>query len=211
VERSLPIVVVFDLGGVLVPGEGSFDDLAAEFGADREDLTRAYWRARDDYDRGGPSATFWGSVNGELGRGLAADQLDAVDAARWSSPAPGVVPLLAELRASGARLAVLSNAPAAVAAAVRTALWSAVFEELLFSCDVGALKPEPAIYRELQHRLAVPADQLLFFDDRPVNVAGAQEQGWDARVWTTLHGGRADLVTTGLLGSSASQGGAAHA
>jgi putative hydrolase of the HAD superfamily len=188
VERSLsPRVVVFDLGGVLVPPEGSIGDLAAELGVGHEALSAAYWRVRDDYDRGGPSAEFWEQVTAEVGRRVGRsrfDRLDAIDAARWSSLTVGVESLLAEVTRARVPLAVLSNAPVSLAATVRAAPWSLAFRTLLFSSDVGVMKPEPAIYVMAADLLDVPSRQIAFFDDRQPNVDGALDQGWQAHLWT---------------------------
>lgn len=55
-----------------------------------------------------------------------------------------VVPVLDFSRASSLRLAVCSNLAADYAAAVRSLLPN--MDAYIFSCEVGSVKPEPAIY-----------------------------------------------------------------
>lgn len=191
---------MFDLGGVLVPPEGSIGDLAAELGVAPEALAVAYWRVRDDYDRGGPSVEFWARVTAEIGSPVGRggfDRLDAIDAARWSSLALGVEELLAGVTRAGTPLAVLSNAPASLAATVRAAPWSAPFDTLLFSSDVGVMKPDPAIYAVAAERLGLPGCDIAFFDDRVPNVDAARDQGWQAHLWTGPGDARRTLAALG--------------
>lgn len=53
----------------------------------------------------------------------------------------------------------------------------AAFDAVVLSCDAGLAKPEPAIYRLALEQLAVAAQEALFVDDLPGNVAGAQAVG----------------------------------
>jgi putative hydrolase of the HAD superfamily len=197
VERSP--VIVFDLGGVLVPPEGSISALAAALDVPRETFALAYWRVRDDYDRGGPSEVFWSSILTELRRTADPRDLDGIDVERWSHPAPGIAGFLADLVDAGLRLTVLSNAPASLAVVVRASSWSTVFSHLVFSSDVGVMKPEPAVYDLAEKTFGVPGQHLVFFDDRPVNVEGARRAGWQAHLWTDLAAARRTLVEAGHL------------
>jgi putative hydrolase of the HAD superfamily len=205
VERSLISCAVFDLGGVLVGPEGPILDLAHALEVDAEPLEAAYWRHRDAYDRGGATEDFWQHVlhelvaAGQTPRSVSAERLDAIDAARWTVPAPGVTDLLAQLATHGTTTSVLSNAPATLARTVRAAAWSSAFSDLLFSADVGVMKPEPRIYQLVEERLDRPPAELLFFDDRPVNVAAARERGWRAEVWDGVASAQRLLVEVGAL------------
>ena len=125
---------------------------------DVEALLVPYWRHRDAYDRGGSAGAFWGAVRGDLaaaGLNLADvgdAELDALDASRWARLADGSAALLADLSRAGTPTAVLSNAPASLAGTVRTAGWSSGFAELVFSSDLGLMKPEAEIYAEVERR-----------------------------------------------------------
>jgi putative hydrolase of the HAD superfamily len=178
--------VVFDLGGVLVPSTGVLPVLAAELGVSEAALSAAYWPPRPAYDLGGPSVTYWTAVVEALGRkpepALLA-RLDALDSAKWSTLPRAGVELVDRLAGDGARLAVLSNAPAPLASAVRAAGWSAAFAALLFSADVGLVKPDPAIYARADAAYGTQPRHVVFFDDRPDNVDAARVHGWDAHLW----------------------------
>lgn len=51
------------------------------------------------------------------------------------------------------------------------------FSDAVFSHEVGAMKPDPAIYRAALDRFRVEPSKMLFIDDLPENVAAAAELG----------------------------------
>ena len=197
--------VVFDLGGVLLRPEGPAAELARVLGVDVEAVLVPYWRHRDAYDRGGPAAEFWGALRHDLATAglvltdVGDDELDDLDASRWARLADGSAALLADLEEAGTPTAVLSNAPASLAGTVRRADWSRGFTELVFSSDLGLMKPEAEIYAEVERRTARPPAELVFFDDRPANVEGAVQRGWQAHLWTGLLSARYVLTAAGAL------------
>ena len=56
----------------------------------------------------------------------------------------------------------------------------ASFDSVIFSSDVGLIKPDPAIYFRSLGELGVEAGRALFVDDLPENVVGAQAVGMAA-------------------------------
>jgi epoxide hydrolase-like predicted phosphatase len=51
------------------------------------------------------------------------------------------------------------------------------FDEIVISCEVGLLKPDPAIYELILKRLEIQADETVFVDDRVVNIEAAEKAG----------------------------------
>lgn len=212
-------MVVFDLGMVLSTPVDLIIRLAAlaEAGAadageaapdgapfDVAGFERAYWAYRAAYDGGSSDADYWGGVLADAGRAAEPGLIDALAAADcriWAELTPATRGLLADLEHSGTRLGLLSNAPAAMARWVPTQEWAGPFEHLVFSADLGLLKPDPAVYAAVTARFAVDPGTIVFFDDRPENVAGALEHGWRAHIWTGLGDARAVLTAYGALPS----------
>jgi putative hydrolase of the HAD superfamily len=48
------------------------------------------------------------------------------------------------------------------------------------TCEMGVLKPEPAAFAKVLETLAVPAQEVWFFDDNQVNVEAARACGMQA-------------------------------
>lgn len=177
---------MFDLGEVLVSSAAVLPQLAAELEITEKALAAAYWPPRPPYDLGKPSDAYWSAVAIALGRDpepALLQRLEHLDSMKWSTLPPRSAALLERLAGDGARLAVLSNAPAPLAAAVRAAPWSAAVGPLVFSADVGLAKPDPAIYAYADSVYGTDPGQVIFFDDRADNVAAARAHGWDAHIW----------------------------
>ena len=51
---------------------------------------------------------------------------------------------------------------------------------LVYSHEVGLLKPDPRIYQLTQERLGVEPSRILFLDDSDYKVEGARKVGWNA-------------------------------
>jgi putative hydrolase of the HAD superfamily len=62
-----------------------------------------------------------------------------------------------------------------------------LFDEVLLSYQIGAVKPEPIMYETILARLGVLPEEALFIDDQPRYVEGARELGIKAIQYKTYH------------------------
>jgi putative hydrolase of the HAD superfamily len=181
--------LVVDFGGVVShsPTAASTAGMAAVAGLSPAVFAERYWAHRADYDRGGTAAAYWSAVLGqEVGAGdsvLAA--LVEQDVASSTSLNTATVDVLREARAAGAHLALLSNAPREIAAAVRAHPTAALFEHLFFSADLGLAKPDPAVFTTVLRLLGRDPAEVTFVDDVPDNTAAAQQVGMATVLFTT--------------------------
>ena len=194
--------VVFDLGEVLASPGTLLADLAARARLEEEHLSTAYWAHREEHDRGGDADTYWRAVLAAAGG--ADDEalrtwLGEADARVWSTLRPDARETLAGLHAAGVRVAILSNAPHAMAQASRASDWAAWVDDWFFSAELRTAKPDPAIYATVTQHLAVRPGEILFFDDRQVNVDAALDAGWQAHLWTSAETVRRTLRDLELL------------
>ena len=85
---------------------------------------------------------------------------------------------LRRLRAAGLRLGLLSNADAMEIAEWHASPLAGMFDVEIFSCEVGCVKPERAIYERCLNALDLPASECLFVGDGGSNeLVGAREVG----------------------------------
>lgn len=199
--------MVFDLGEVLVPSDGLTRMLATELGVPEADAGRAYWAHRVPHDRGEPPMRYWTAVFADLGlppEPAVMERVEALDAARWAALPNSSALMIAELARAKVRMALLSNAPRGLAAAVRAAAWSGPFDRLLFSADIGVTKPSQDIYRRADLEFRTRPEDVVFFDDRAENVRAARAHGWDAHVWSGIPPAMATLRDRGLFDSGGS-------
>ena len=85
---------------------------------------------------------------------------------------------LKRLRESGLRLGLISNADAMEVEAWSDCRLAPLFDAAIFSCAVGCVKPEPAIYAKCLDALALLASDCLYVGDGGSNeLAGAKAAG----------------------------------
>jgi putative hydrolase of the HAD superfamily len=192
--------IMFDYGEVISRPQPQ-QDLAALAGVAGVTVARlhdAYWAPRPGYDSAElTAAAYWQDVGRRLGRSWDGDQigeLARLDVASWLHLQPGTVALIEDLAAAGQRLALLSNAPTAMAEAFAALPVARYFEHALFSCYLKAAKPDPGCFGQALARLGARASDVTFVDDRPVNVAAAAQMGMRAVHFTGHASARVQLA-----------------
>jgi putative hydrolase of the HAD superfamily len=183
--------LIFDLGNVI----GYFDHrrasarLAAHSDLPLDDLhARLFGSAlEDDYESGRiDTAEFVRRAREACGLRCAEEEFGPAYAdIFW--PNPDVCALLPRLKPAH-RLLLLSNTNDLHARHFgrQFAEVLAHFDALVFSHEVGARKPAPAVFAHVQTLARCPPDQCLFIDDLPANVAGVRAFGWHGIVYTAF-------------------------
>ena len=83
-----------------------------------------------------------------------------------------------KLKHGGYKIAVLSDQwPVSKEALMPKKLYKE-FDEVVVSCDVGARKPNPEIYKILLKKLNLPAKKCLFIDNQKWNLVPAKKLGF---------------------------------
>lgn len=172
-----PKILLFDLGGVVVPWVGP------EVLAVRYCLTRA-----EVIDRFAGSEIFNAYERGEVGDIVFTAELrqmfdlpDADVGALWNSwvepPFPGVIDALADLK-TRFTIACLSNTNALHWGHLNTMFKTdAVFHHAFASHEINVAKPDPQSYHIPLAEMGVTAEDVWFFEDTTVNVEAAREVG----------------------------------
>jgi putative hydrolase of the HAD superfamily len=194
-------VVVFDYGEVLSMSQSESDKqgILVAAGADEATFWPAYWRHRDDLDHGKVSIPeYWARVGVDLGLEFGpaeVQQLWAIDFRSWISVEPGSIDVLADLYAGGTRMALLSNAGFDFGDPFRRAPFARYFEQIFVSAELGMIKPDPEIYRHVARELGIEPTEMVFIDNKKVNVEGAETIGVTGHVFTGVTGLRAFFTT----------------
>lgn len=95
----------------------------------------------------------------------------------------GAMAVVAEVREAGTPCYLATNQQSVRAAHMRETLrYEDVLDGCFYSYELGAAKPDPAYFSHIVQHLALPADRLLFVDDREDNVAAARSVGLVAEV-----------------------------
>jgi putative hydrolase of the HAD superfamily len=97
---------------------------------------------------------------------------------RTLTPKPESAEVLSKLSRRGLPLGLISSCNPEVPHRFRAGPLARYFGELIFSCEVGMMKPDPAIYLEMARRLQVaPHDCLYIGDGHAKELAGASAVG----------------------------------
>lgn len=128
---------------------------------------------------------YWGRRAAEVGRALGEEwdvrhfmhelySLPGVELMR-----PGAADLIADARAAGHRVGVLSNDLVAFHgdAALSRHPFLAAVDALVDGSVTGVLKPDPQAYALAAEQLGAPPTDIVFVDDMPWNVEGARAAG----------------------------------
>jgi putative hydrolase of the HAD superfamily len=172
-------------------------------GLDENAFSRFYWLHREEYDRGvldGPS--YWAAIGEAGSKCFASGEIDAFiaeDIALWTRINPALLIWVRSLRGHGLKTGILSNMPVNISSYLRdSADWLHDFHHILFSCEVGLIKPDAAIYQACMKGMGVKPEETLFIDDRPVNVEGARAVGMRALVFESADQLASDVRAFGL-------------
>lgn len=104
------------------------------------------------------------------------------------SPFPEVGDLLRQLRASGMRMAILSNgSPAMLAPLVENAGIGGLLDAVISVEEAGVYKPHPKVYRLAVDRLDMPAGDIAFLSSNGWDAYAASAFGMRA-VWCNRYG-----------------------
>lgn len=187
---------LFDLGNVLVDfsHERMCRQIAAVCRAQAEDIRTLLFDSglEADFERGRISeqevhsrivATFGGPID-------FAELMEA-GADIFEPPRPAMSQLIGSLKSAGARLVLLSNTNTAHFGRLRNHLGLLdAFDAFVLSCEVGAIKPEAAIYAAAEDVAGCTPAECLYIDDLAANVEAGRRHGFDAELFTTVE----DLV-----------------
>jgi putative hydrolase of the HAD superfamily len=186
--------VIFDYGEVISLSQSQADRavIASLAGAGDHAAAERFWTAysahRDGLDQGAAGvAAYWRAIARDTGAtwdDARVHELWAADFRSWLSINPDIVELLADLRAGGTPLALLSNAGPDYGSYFRHGPLGDFFTACYVSGELGLLKPHPDIYRHVLDDLGITPADAIFIDNRETNVAGAQALGITGHVFT---------------------------
>lgn len=184
-------VIVFDYGEVIStsPSEADREQLAGLAGGDSEVFWPAYWRHRDALDQGTLSIQqYWRGIERELGEqwgDAKIHRLWLADFRSWLSIDHDTLDVLVDLHEGGTRMALLSNAGRDFGSYFRHGTLGDLFEQVLVSGELGTIKPSAEIFEHVMRELGIAPAEMVFIDNKEVNVRGAEDLGIAGHVFTT--------------------------
>lgn len=191
--------VLFDVGDTLILGHPKLwlwpllEERGVAQQADTSRLRETILRAYTVYDQQHMQATtveaalpIWREFHRAMleGIGLAehADEISAHLGANWQDPrswplTPGAKEVLAELKARGYRLGVVSNWDALLPGVLEATGLAPFFDYIAASALEGVAKPDPRIFQKVLGKLGVEPGEAIHIGDSPDDINGARAAG----------------------------------
>lgn len=181
-------LVCFDLGGVLVRIARDWTDACRRADVDPTTVGGDTWANHHAlmlrYETGQLDEAGYAREVPACVPGLRTDDILRVFDAWLLGMYDGADQLLRDLRARGLATACLSNTNARHWRTLteRPDLYRplADLDHQFVSYEIGVMKPDPAAYRHVETATGRSGGEVLFFDDRPENIAAARAVGWRA-------------------------------
>jgi len=189
-ERMKLNAVIFDLFGTLV------DDFASSIGSTNPNLAMALevpsepfaqiWRQTTEMRVNGTFQTVEASlehvcdaigvrVNPQKMKKAVEMRLQQIR--RALKPKPDAIATLTQLRGSGYKIGLLSNAGSGVIERRIPQRERDLFDAMVVSAEVGCQKPDRKIFQITAERLGVSFDEMVFIDDLEQFVEPAKDMG----------------------------------
>lgn len=92
------------------------------------------------------------------------------------------------------KMAIVSNASGNVQDLYKDVNLSEYFDQVIWSYQVKAVKPDSEIYQLAAERLGVRPEECVFVDDRKVNIDGAKAAGMQGVLYRNIDQFKQDLV-----------------
>lgn len=207
-QKSQYKAVGFDLGGVIlaISEEERFTFWASQLHIDPVSVAEGWRKCIPALEKGDAGIEdFWRDLEREFGR-----EIDpAMRPTLWghhtlsvSSVRPELLKLVEDLKANNYRVGILSNIYASDETMVAGRDLFEHFDFVGLSNRLHAIKPEPAAYQALAEGLGAQMNEVVFVDDLPENVKGAEAVGMKALEFVDSQQLFDDLKSLGLNWSS---------
>jgi epoxide hydrolase-like predicted phosphatase len=173
--------VLFDWGGVLIedPSPGISDFVRKELSLDVDARFQFPDAALEAFQKGIiTEQEFWDETGVMLNQKIDSGELSLWRRAFESvyQEKPDVFKWIRALRDRAIKTSVLSNTEIPSVEMLRSMKYDC-FDEIIFSCECRMVKPDPEIYKYALDQMSLSAEEVLFIDDKEINVNAARKVG----------------------------------
>ena len=176
--------LILDYGGVISKPQNldHFQELLQILRIDESRFIDVYYAYRKNYDNGQLSGKeYWCKILHNLGHQLnetMMDDLIRADVKSWTEINRSMIGFIEECRSNVEKLAIISNMMRDTLAYMKIHYeWLELFDEEIYSCEIGINKPDIRIFEFCLNKLGISPQACLFVDDSQKNVLGAVKSG----------------------------------
>lgn len=170
--------VYFDINGCLVRFyQRAFTELSEATDVSADIIETTFWHYNDQVCRGDMTMEEFNTV---FAKALGIPSVNWIE---YYLAAIDPIPVMQDLvtwAAQGYRVGLLTNIMPGFITAMRgrKLIPDIPYDVIIDSSEVGAIKPEAAIYELATKKAGVAGDEILFIDDSRMNLMAAEKQGW---------------------------------
>lgn len=179
--------LILDYGGVISKPQNpeNVNNILQILKQDYNDFRKVYQGKRENYDNGKLSGEeYWNSILQHYGLKLNDYEITNLiqeDVKSWTQINDVMIQFIKESRRKLHKLSILSNMTRDTSAYMKRHFqWLEIFDELIFSWEIGINKPDTRIYEACLSKLQISPHECLFVDDAVENVNGALKLGMNA-------------------------------
>jgi FMN phosphatase YigB (HAD superfamily) len=177
-SKSGVTFIYFDINGCLVRFfHRAFTAIAEDHQLSPDIIESAFWKYNDDVCTGELSVS-------EFNKAFAKDlRIDSIDWEDYYIKAVEPIKEMHELvkwASENYKVGLMSNIGTGFIKQMFNAglLPDIKYDAIIDSSEVGAIKPDPKVYKVAETKAGVPGDQILLIDDTRANLVPAQKAGW---------------------------------
>ena len=132
--------------------------------------------------KGGSEELFWMKYSALRGAEMPVDWFEQYTAVikMVTAEIPETIAIVKKLQKQKYKTAMLSNITQHQAKIIKQMGYYDIFHPVLLSYNIGAKKPDSKAFKILLEKLKLPADFVLFVDDKNENVEAAKKEGIDS-------------------------------
>jgi len=177
--------VVFDFNGVIVKSDRQLviDFIAASLDIPSDEAQQALAQTKKlRLSQEKDEKDFWSGMANSREKNLPDHWLEQYHQAKFSAirTVPGMVDIVHNLQNQGFQTALLTNTKKSSAIIKEKLGLYDLFQPIIFAYKVGVEKPNPKIYQILLDQLNMLPEEVVFIDNKAVNIAAARQLGMDA-------------------------------
>jgi putative hydrolase of the HAD superfamily len=196
--------VVFDFGGVMTAEQNRtivIDFLRESFHLSKDKFEKINKEKRVANSKGISDEEFWLSFAQKKRIQLPENWNESFKAVMKQGIGvnPHMYKLVEELKAAAIPVALLSNIDERLGKLLRDFGYYDAFYPCLLSYEIGLQKPDMRIYEYLLDTLDLQAEEVIFIDDKIINIEAARKLNIDGIVFESETQLREELAKRGLL------------
>lgn len=183
-ENTKIKAIIFDFGGVIAKTDRDevAKFIAKKLNISREDAVIILAGLKKNNLQGLTEEEYWTSYAKAKGIKLPADWLEQMNKELLAAlkEIPGMVNLVKCLKNQGIQTALLSNVSQSHAEIKKKLGLYELFNPAILSYEVGIRKPDPKAYHLILQKLKMKPEEVIFIDNKAINIATAKSLGMDA-------------------------------